>query len=250
ERISPVKMKVFKNSENLGISKNLNRLISLAKGNIISFMASDDRYYGKKTFSENLDKLAKNPKIQAIYTEGYIWNGKDFLGKAQGRKEVSYIKARKYKELLDYMLSNVPHLLIQGGFFRKSLLDSIKGFDENLKADDWVLNIKIIKYILNNNLEIIYNEEICFLYRKHESNTTKDLDKIYNLIQEVIISYTPFNKKKCLLARLNWRHGKRLLKFRKSFSGFKYMFSGLVSCPTYIFADILEYIQKKLNLKK
>ncbi len=249
EKKSPYKMEVFRNEENKGISKNLNRLIKIAKGEFISFMSSDDKYYGKKVFSSCIEIFLENPEVQVIYNEGYTWDGKNFLKKAQGSLEISYIKNHQYEKLLEHMLSNVPHLLIQGSFFRKKFLEEIGGFDETLRADDWVLNIRVFKAIISNisnkNYKALYNENIGFLYRQHESNTIRNRDYLLKLVEEVIDSYVSENKRNCLKGRVYWRYGLYNIKTKKLKKGIIYLIKTMSICPTEGFKETYKKIKER-----
>ena len=223
KKISPYPMYISKNKENQGISTNLNKLINKAKGNIISFMSSDDSFCNFNIFNKIPLIFEENNKIKVIYTEGLLWDGNNTFGKAQGKLESKLIKEKNYNKLYHYMITNVPLLLIQGSFMKKEFLIEIGGFDEELIADDWVLNIKILKKLLEKNYDIIFLDEITFLYRQHENNSIKKRDYLLKLILEVIEKYTPEIEKRTFLANIYWGHGSFLLKHGKIKEGFKYL---------------------------
>jgi len=229
---SPYPMEVFRNKKNKGISKNLNFLAKKAKGSFISFMSSDDRYFGKDAIGSNLEILLKNTNCKAVYSECLTWDGKNYFEKYQGKYEKEAIKEKKYKELLDYMLTNVPTLLIQSMVIRKEFFEEIGGFDEDVRADDWILNIKILQNIIKNKYKICFNNNVTFLYRQHESNSIRKRDYLLALIEEVINKYTPYEKRNYFLGKIYWGHGLFLIKNIKTIKGIKYLLKSQIINPS------------------
>ncbi len=255
QKKSPVTFKLFRNKSNLGAGASLNKALEHAEGEFITFIDPDDKFL-PDAFKKRLEHFNNYPTLQLVYSNGLVWDGKKTYHRFQGKKEIQFLKKNDFIGFYEYVTSNVPNLLLQGLIVKKELLIKINGFDPRIFSNDWLLNIKMFKYLSENyknysgtNKKVVdYINEDVFLYRQHENNITNNIDKLYWIIYDVIRYYIPENKKRCLLAELNWRHGKRLLKFKKSINGIKFMIDGILKCPEYIIRDIYTYTIKG-NLK-
>ena len=126
------RIKVVKNTRNIGAGKSRNKGIKLSKGKYVAFIDSDDYWYKKKLFHQ-VGFMEKN-NFNATHTSFNIVDEKD--------KILSFRKARdlNYKDLLkscDIGLSTVV--------IKKKLLNMQNPFPNLKTKEDYVLWLKISK---------------------------------------------------------------------------------------------------------
>lgn len=128
---SDQRIRVINNDENLGLTKSLNKGIALAKGNYIARMDADDI-----SFSDRLEKqlllFKDDPHLGGCgcWTE-IIDNDDNSIGKW----ETDYSSEQIY-----YFLNFRNCLTHSAMVFRKSIVDSLNGYNENIKfAQDYDL---------------------------------------------------------------------------------------------------------------
>ncbi len=241
--ISPIPMYV-KFKKHIGISaisSNLNELIFEAEGKYITFLASDDNF-SSIGFSERLNILEQNEYIKLVYANGVnVVNGV----KAQELLNTdvkTILESNNTKEVYDYLVSGIPTLYIQALIIRKDYLWEVGGFDEELIADDWVLNIKIFKYLYEQDLQYRFINEIAFFRNIHSSNTSSDSNVHLKRIKQVVNKYFEIENRNIVLADLYWLYGRQALKNNNIIKGITFI---LIS-QRYSF-NIIKRIKKKLK---
>ena len=132
--------------ENCGnIGKNLNKMIRLATGEFISFISLDDTLqpdaFSSKINHFNNDKnmiFVGNKLLNRIDEKNNtIKKNINQLGKSNNTMP------KNSNDLIHLEFERIGAFIIQGVLFKKSIIDAIKGFDEDLIGDDIVLRTKI-----------------------------------------------------------------------------------------------------------
>lgn len=183
------------------INKNLNEQIKKARGEYIGFLAGDDKYFPNR-FENQIAILQRDNLVELVISDGKridVREGK-FLGRCQEEKIVRMLQENRLSDIYEYIISNIPSLLIQGYLIKKTLLENVDYFDEEMIADDWVLNIKLFKYLMENNLRAIYVDEFCFQHSIHCKNTSSNIKEQGPRIIQVIKKYYPDHKKNSALS--------------------------------------------------
>jgi len=155
------RIRVFKNKENIGLTKSLNILLKQSKGFYIARQDADD-ISAEDRFYKQIDRLNKTNR-QCVTTRAYI--------KKKNRKKIpgfsSYLPIK--------LISKYKNPFIHGTLLiESSLLKDLDGYDERFKyAQDYKLFLDLIEkgikietikeplYFLNtkNNISNIYKTE-------------------------------------------------------------------------------------------
>lgn len=189
------------------INKNLNEQIRKARGEYIVFLAGDDYFVGDG-LSKQLKAFGIDKNIKVVIGEGRNFDiaKNEFLGTCQEDAIVKMLKNREMFNVYEYIVSNVPRLFIQGFMVKKSLLESVDYFDEELIADDWILNIRIFKYLVENNKLAVYLDYEVFKRNMLQNSTSNNHEVHFKRIFEVIHKYVPYDKKNNILKNLYLRY--------------------------------------------
>lgn len=186
----PINIISQKNTGNIG--KNFNVALHQAKGEFVSFIALDD-VFNSKTVLNEINLMNQNPRFAfiasrkaiAIDESGMILENLPPLPIAD--KENFSIE-----ELLEFEYSNFGLFYIQGSIFKKSIIDSISGFDEDMTGDDIVLRTKLFRYLLSQpKWEHFFVSDNNVFYRLHDNNIHKNSVRQIRIVTEYLAKYWP-----------------------------------------------------------
>lgn len=146
--------------ENMGVCKTLNKAVSLSKGKYIALLASDD-YWDLSKIEKQVNRLESDPNSEFCFTQAIefddnsIKNDKIFPKKPLSGKVLKQVFIRQ-------------HVPAGSMMFSRSLYDTLDGFDENLKEEDWDF---VIRSASHTEFSVV--SEPLFYYRSHETNIMK-----------------------------------------------------------------------------
>lgn len=167
----------FRQSENRGQSYAKNSAIERARGDFIFMLDSDDIILQRTLY--NFAKAAKERPDLSFFVA-------DFL---RVDANLRYLPGRDYygwpfkntEEILTAIFRG-EHFLQNNVFFKKSLFQTVGGFDENLKiAEDLDL---YIRFLLNGQRPL-YNNFISHLYRCHSGNISAEINLSRHLSEDL-----------------------------------------------------------------
>lgn len=140
------RIKIISNSENLGLTKSLNKAIQQAQGEYIARMDDDDISLPER-LQKQLSFMEKNPKIALVGCLGLII---DERGETIGEKNL----ALGFPEIKKRLLFN-NQFIHSSLFIRKSVLDKEGFYNNNFKkAQDYELVLRLAgKYPVINLAE-------------------------------------------------------------------------------------------------
>ncbi|MCU1790998.1 glycosyltransferase family 2 protein [Pectobacterium polaris] len=188
----PFEMKVVAQENTGNIGKNFNNAYKIAKGEFITFIALDDVYHPKTMLKQieamnDSSELAfiASSKAVSINNDGYI--NEDFQALSLYSRETANIN-----DLLELEYSEFGAFYLQGAIFKKSIIDAVGGFDEDMTGDDLVIRTKIFKYIEKKNHYkfLIQKDNSCF-YRLHDGNVHKNTIRQLRIVTEYLERYWP-----------------------------------------------------------
>lgn len=180
--------------ENIGVVKTLNKLIGLSKHEIICMVASDDILI-PGDFEKRLNDFNVNKKLAVYYSNGLVYEDKKTKGFVHNASLESILLTNDATQVYNHIVSCVPGFFIQGMLIKKQILFEINYFDENLIADDWALNIKIFRFLMESRQEYCYSSTPVFLYRLHAINSHKNMLRQYSLIKQIVDNVIPKKNK-------------------------------------------------------
>ncbi|MCX6164366.1 MAG: glycosyltransferase family 2 protein [Ignavibacteriae bacterium] len=130
-----------------GAANAINKGVRIAKGDIITWINSDD-YYEKNIFNDIARVFEENPEISFVYGNLIFVNE---------TKKILHIDKTEEYVVENFIHKNADGLRQPCTFFRKSLFEKVGGLDESLKCVfDYDLFIKMLlitkPYYLNKNL--------------------------------------------------------------------------------------------------
>ena len=154
---SNINVKVFRNNENIGLTKSLNKLIELADCDFIARQDSDDISYPSR-IEKQLDFMDVS-KALVTTTRAHIKNN--------GRKT---IRPRYSHYLPNKLIIKLKNPFIHGTLLiNKALLKNIGGYDEHYY---FAQDFKLFSNLINENIEIkILNEALYFLNTEDNLST-------------------------------------------------------------------------------
>ena len=170
------RIKYFKNEQNLGITKNRNKSLSLSNGEYVAVLDSDDYWIDNNKLQDQVDFLDNNKDHVLVGTDAIIVN-----------KDDKKIRDRIYEQD-DVKIKN--KLLTRNQFFhssimyRKNEVIASGSYDENLPIwEDYDLWLKLgIKHKLGN----IHKSMTA--YKVHNNQSDKFKIKSAQYAQRVIIN--------------------------------------------------------------
>ena len=180
----------FETKENEGTCETLNKLLSLAKGDYIYFIASDD-LAKPDAISKQVDFLNNNSSYSLVVGNNEIIDANGIVAYWDKRRKLIYDKKKaEYKTFVEYLekkrgfkfvsekfgMYNTLYLsnyIPNGALIRKSIFEKFGKFTAEAPLEDWYLMLQISKYS-----RMKYLDEILFSYRWHSMNTMKQSSKI------------------------------------------------------------------------
>jgi glycosyltransferase involved in cell wall biosynthesis len=139
------RIRVVRNAKNLGLTKTLNHLLGLARGEYLARMDADDECLAGR-FAAQVSFLDKHPKVGVVGSRATII-GKD------GRQIGTLDYALKDKEIRHSMLrrSQFAHPSVM---FRKAVVDELGPYDERLRsAQDYEFFARVLTRWQGANLK-------------------------------------------------------------------------------------------------
>ena len=190
----------FETKDNEGTSATLNKLLSLASGEYISILASDDKFKPQLIEIE-YEFLSKHPDYVLCVGDNEIIDPKSKTCYWDKNRNCVYdIKKAKYKTFGDFLKKErkdvnfcsdnfgsyssiyAGNYIPNGKLIRRSVFDKIGNYTKEAPLEDWWLMLQISKYG-----KMKYLDQVLFSYRWHESNTVKDNRKMCKLINKTRI---------------------------------------------------------------
>lgn len=186
----------FETKENEGTCATFNKLLSLAQGDYVYIIASDD-LAKPHAIEKEVEFLQQNEDYALVVGDNELIDGE---GKVcywdLGRNNVYSLNDAVYKTFGDFlqkdykfnfnsiefgtyekiwMYNHIPN----GYLIRKSIFAKTGYFKKEAPLEDWYLMLQISKYS-----KMKYLDEILFSYRWHDNNTIKNLDKIRDYVSK------------------------------------------------------------------
>ncbi|GAA4373017.1 glycosyltransferase [Hymenobacter koreensis] len=151
---------------NQGVCRVCNRLISEAKGEFISLVASDDTYIPEKTEVQLKYLLALPENIALVYSD--VWH----MNEQSERLEKSFFESYEALPIEGEFFEP----LILGNFIpalsvlvRRSVYENVGNYDESLSFEDWDMWLRV-----SRSYGIAYIPQKCGSYRLHNQSAWRN----------------------------------------------------------------------------
>ena len=178
------------NTGNIGL--NFNNAYRIASGELIAFIALDDVYHSRVMLKliemmcadQHLAFIAAT-KTVSIDDEGYVTGKADQLA-------VFGLEDASVEALLELEYEEFGSFYAQSAIFRKSVIDDVGGFDEDMTGDDIVLRTKVLRYVQSNpryTFRIL--DECSFFYRLHRQNIHRNFGRQIRIVTQYLDRYWP-----------------------------------------------------------
>lgn len=173
-----VRIKVITNEENLGLTKNLNKLIHLADGEFLARMDADDISLNSR-FKEQIEFFDSHPDIDIL---GTFSQDISEDGIVIGERTVPV----SHKEIIKLLpkLNPLSHPTVM---FRASIISKVGGYDERFRtSQDYHLWFKAV----GKGLKINNIPKILFQYRMNDNYAARKNFKFrWNMFKAILDGY-------------------------------------------------------------
>lgn len=188
-----------------GLNPTVNAALAAATGEYLAFCASDD-FFLEDRFTSQLEYFNAHPDCAVVYSNGLMWNGSQYLGQTHSPETGERLR-KPSPDVLDFLVTNISPFYIQSMLIKTALMDRIGGFDDRILTDDWVLNIRIFKTLVELGMEHGYVDRNVFAYRLHPAQSHRNFGDQFRRCVEPICYYTPPEKRADFLQRVFWQFG-------------------------------------------
>jgi glycosyltransferase involved in cell wall biosynthesis len=166
------RIKLFKNKENIGYTKNFERAISICNGDYICLCDQDDIWFENK-----IEILVQNFADHIL-----VYHDSNFIDELGRKIETSTMGQRYHmyegNSALPFLLSNC--ISGHAAMFDRSILPYLLPFDKRFFHDWW------LAYVAVNLGEIKYINQVLVSYRQHTSSITDNLGLKNDLIRKPV----------------------------------------------------------------
>ena len=161
------RIKIINNEKNHGLTRALNKGLSIAKGKYIARQDADDISH-RQRFEKQVAFLQSNPRVVLLGTQARIIDEKSRVYKNQGET-----KALSHKAILYQFLFENPFIHTSVMFRKNIIYDELKGYNETFVYNqDFELWSRVIKHYEVSNLS-----EMLVDFRNNSQSITKVSDQ-------------------------------------------------------------------------
>jgi alpha-1,3-rhamnosyltransferase len=188
QKQSPLHMKVLVQPNSGNIAKNFNILTSKAKGKYVIFISCDDKLV-LGSISSKIKLMEEDSSLAFVSSSKFyeIDNNNNVVDEKEPKHLTGAVCT---KDLLRLEYETLGLFFIQGALFRKEIVDSVGGFDDDLLGDDIVLRTKIFLYMQKHTeLSFKVTDDYGFYYREHDNNIHKNSFRQIQLVAQVLERY-------------------------------------------------------------
>lgn len=154
----------FRYRANKGLSSTLNEALEWCTGKYFSAIASDDQMFDYKT-SMQVKFLENNEDYAAVF------GGVQLIDESNRKLEEVVSKARAYS--FDDIIMHTHSLLAPTQMIRMENIRNTGGYKSNLLIEDWYMWL-----LLSKEADVFNMSEVVALYRKHDTNISKNISKM------------------------------------------------------------------------
>ena len=217
---SPCPMEVYGQENSGNIPKNFNFLMKKARGKYIAIIALDDLFL-KNAIAPKIEMMEKDENIQFVFNTRFLQTN---FTTGESHEEVLKLNKNDIitaQDILDEDFYYIHSYCIQGTVYKKSLLEAIGYFDEDMIADDLVLRTKTAKYIKDHpeyKIGVLKNSAVN--YRRHDTNVSCNIALQLKSVAMFYQKYYP-NKRRMRTLKNGFRGLLKQHKFKEAYELYK-----------------------------
>lgn len=192
----------FRSRPNKGLSYTLNEALDWIEGTYMACIASDDMIIEDKTALQ-VDYLESHTNIIAVFGGIKLIDNDNNI--------VASIEAKEGPRSFKSMMLEGTRILAPTQMIRTEAVREVGGYKDNLLIEDVYMWLKLSQV---GELQVLNN--IFALYRRHESNTSSNLEKMQKGRLELINEFKDSEYYDSAVKRLKWYGAFELFVGRKT----------------------------------
>jgi len=172
---SPCPMEIYSQKNSGSIPKNFNFVLKKAKGKYVTIIALDDMLL-EDAISSKIDIMEFDENIQFVINSKFLSTNFETNNQKEEILNIDKLENPTAQDILDEDFNHIHSYCLQGSVYRKSIIEAVGYFDEDMIADDLVLRTKTAKYILEHpelNFKTLKTPAVN--YRRHDTNISKNI---------------------------------------------------------------------------
>lgn len=180
----------FRSRPNIGLSATLNEALEWCEGKYYSALASDDQMISYKTRIQ-VKFLEKNQDVSAVF------GGVQLIDEHNIKLEKILNQMRSYS--FKDILMHKHDLPAPTQMIRMEDIKKVGGYNPNLYIEDWYMWLK-----LSQHNRLFYLDKVFTLYRQHDNNSSKNLEKMHHARIEVLFLFKDSDFYEKALKNIQW----------------------------------------------
>lgn len=198
----------FRHRLNKGLSATLNEALEWCKGEYYSALASDDMMLPGKTKLQ-VDFLDANKNISAVFGGIKLIDNNNITISERVRQSKQY----SFKDIILHQ----HDLPAPTQMIRLSALKNVGGYDPNILIEDWYMWLRLSSYS-----DLYYMDHLLCLYRQHETNISKNLEKMHSGRFDVLSCFKDSIYYEEAYKKIKWLNSLERIAFNKKSKLLKY----------------------------
>lgn len=206
----PMRLILQKNTGNVG--RNLNNAWRAAQGEFIAFTSLDDILITQR-ITESIHDLLAHPAMAFVASSTITFINDDGSQTTTAPPDDEQMP-HTIEDLLECEYRQKNYFYLQGTVFRKSIVDAVGGFDEDMTGDDLILRHKVFLFMRQHpEWEFKIVPEPAARYRQHAGNLHLNCPRQLKIISQYLDRYWPdrgnpdflYSWIKLMISTNNWR---------------------------------------------
>lgn len=180
KKFNDKRIKVYKNSSNMGLVKSLNRALELAKGKYIVRMDTDDWCYPDR-IEKQVEFIKNHPEFAVVSGRANFFDGNEIFGETKFSGEVT-------KEIALSGGTPIVHPTVIANI---EIIKKVGGYPDYKRCEDFALWLEL----LINDYRLYVMDDILIKYhlseRDYSKRTLKTRKDFFRLLKEKYVKLQP-----------------------------------------------------------
>lgn len=135
---------VLKNEENLGVTKNINRMLEISNGKYVKILASDDAL-SPNAISSMVNFLETNKEIDVLIVNGHFVKEDERYPNFELKDKIYTVSPDFSQNGFLERIGRCNNISAPAAFLRKKVFEEYGFYDENIKVEDFEFWLRIFK---------------------------------------------------------------------------------------------------------